>query len=218
MYKTMMLSLNELLYKMRNMEVGEEIGLAATSSGEYSYGIRRLPGEMFDNGMCWLADYYGGGSTTAFSETEDEYEQEPGQLYEKVEDWLGESGLIWEARDEGFEGHVFVQIKDGSLPDTKWKFKKVDIPAKNRIACVNFDLKRPYRAYISVPYDASDEEIKKIFVKTLMGLSPEEFGSHIISCEDDCEPFVDEGDVTWMEVDTQYIKNTTDELPGTLIL
>ena len=201
MYKTMMLTIHELVCKMRYMKIGEEIGLAQTANGEYSYGIRCLPGGMFDNGMCWLADYYGGGSTMAFSETQDEFMEDPDRLLKSVVDWLDNCDLLIKGDKYAT---VYVQRKDGSLPETKWEFKETKIEPENRLVCVNFDLRRPYHTYISVPANSTDEEIKQITREALKELTADNFDMHVISGAESLDPFIDDEDFVYMEIDPCY--------------
>lgn len=214
MYKTTKISVQELVARMRMMKPGEEIGLCGTEDGEYSYGIRCLPGSMFDNGMCWLADYYGGGSTMAFSETEDEFMDDSDRLLENVWDWLAGCGLLI---DGG--GHLYVQRKDGALPETKWEFKATEVKPKNRLVCVKFDLKRPYHTYVSVPYNATDSEIQSITKTALMKLTCDDFDQHVISTAMGLDPLVADEDFAWMEIDGDCnLSNadTTDLPTGTI--
>lgn len=199
MYKTETISVQELVHRMRNMEVGDEIGLAITEQGEYSYGIRRLPDEMFDNGMCWIADYYGGGSTKAFSETEEDFRDFPSILKRQVNDWLRWCNLIND------NGSVYVQVKDGTLPDIKWEFKATRIePKKNRLACVNFEMNRPFHMYISVPPEATDDEIQDAAKKALCQMVTGEFEQKVIDDSEGRDPFIDTEDINWMEVDQDF--------------
>ena len=212
MYQTTKMTVAVLVDKMRNMEIGEEIGLAGTESGEYSYGIRRLPEAMFDNGMCWIADYYGGGSVKAFSETEEDFRDNPYILQETVWDWLAQCHLLNEVHD----AYVNVQVK-GELPETKWEFKQVVTePTKNRLACVDFALNRPHRMYVAVPPEATDDEIQDIAKKALTGMTPEEFGDKVLAMDADLDPFIEVEDIDWMEVDKGY-KNTTTSPVGTVL-
>lgn len=210
MYKTIALTVRELVFKMRHMEIGEEIGLSQTANGEYSYGIRRLPGGMFDNGMCWLADYYGGGSTMAFSETEDEFREAPSTLVERVWDWLDKCDLVH--RDDGYT--VYVQCKDGTLPETKWEFKTTEIQPKNRLVSVSFILSHAYETKISVPPKATDDEIINMTQSALIDCDKEKFWNSVTDVDAKHwdiwpEDFVD------MVVNHDY-KQTTDLPTGTL--
>jgi hypothetical protein len=186
MYKTRKITVNELMNRMRHMEVGEEIGLCHTPEGEYSYGIRRLPDTMFDNGMCWLADYYGGGATAAFSETEEGFLDRPDKLQDAVEDWLVQTRLLF-AEDEGDYDpeYVYMQVKDGSLPETKWEFKETEIVPQNKMVCVDFTLTHAYRTYVSVPKDATEQEITETVTGALMDCDRDTFLGSVIDCEAD---------------------------------
>ena len=69
MEKMEKITVDELLDRMRKMEIGATIDLLCDDySGEEWFGIRRLPDDIFDNGKCWFADGYGGCSTQGFSE------------------------------------------------------------------------------------------------------------------------------------------------------
>ena len=217
MYPTEEITVQELVARMRMMNEGDEIGLAKTSDGEYSFGIRCLPGGIFDNGMCWLADYYGGGSTMAFSETELEFMSESDKLLEAVWDWLARVDLLSDIVSGGSK--VYVQIKDGTLPETKWEFKATKVEPKNRLVCVNFDLRRPYHTYVSVPPALTDEEIKRITKVALKTLSPEEFKKRVYATAEALDPFIDDEDFVCMEVDPCFNQQnafTTDLPTGTI--
>lgn len=214
MYKTEKITVYELVCRMRNMQVGEEIGLSQTEDGEYSYGIRCLPGAMFDNGMCWIADYYGGGCVTAFSETEQQFMEDTGILLDEVRGWLVEQELV----DQDFD-LVNIQIKDGTLPETKWEFKKETIQPKNRLVCVKFDLRRPYHTYVSVPPTATDDDVRQITKAALNDLEQEKFDELVYADAEALYPFVADEDYVCMDVDpecNQQNANTTDLPTGTL--
>lgn len=224
MYKTEMITVQELVNRMRKMEVGTAIGLAATEDGEYSYGIRRLPDAMFDNGMCWIADYYGGGSTMAFSETEEKYRQFPFDLIDEVAEWLVEHGVMRDpALDEldNATAKVYVQIKDGSLPETVWHFtEEKKEPEEHAVACIDFGLVRTYRMYLSVPKDATMDAIAKLGRKVLCKMTPEEFGSKVLDTSTGGEPFIADEDIDWMGVnqsDRGWNIDHTTEPVGTVI-
>lgn len=210
MYQTNTMNVADIAYLMRKMEIGDEIGLAQTEDGEYSYGIRRLPGEMFDNGKLWVADYYGGGAAVAFSEGQfDDEDELPGKVYS----WLLKNHLLVDGEN------VHVQVKDGTLPETKWKFEQVDVKPKNRMVCVNFDLRRPFHTYVSVPPDATDGEVKAITRTAVCKLTWDNFKDHVIASDVDLDPFIDLDDFTWMEVDSccnQQNADTTDLPTGTI--
>lgn len=215
MYQTEKITVPELVARMRMMKPGEEIGLCGTEAGEYSYGIRCLPGGMFDNGMCWLADYYGGGSTMAFSETEDEFREAPITLVEHVWDWLDKCDLVH--RDDGYT--VYVQCKDGTLPETKWEFKATEVKPKNRLVCVKFDLRRPYHTYVSVPPTATDDDVRRITKEALNKLEQEEFDKRVYADAEALDPFVADEDFVCMDVDpecNQQNATITDLPTGTL--
>lgn len=209
MYKTTKISVWELVARMRMMKPGEEIGLSQTTDGEYSYGIRCLPGAMFDNGMCWLADYYGGGCVTAFSETEQQFMEDTGILLDEVRGWLVEQDLV----DQDFD-LVNIQIKDGSLPETKWEFKATEIPAKNRMVSVSFILSHGYQTKISVPPKATDDEIIELTKAALIDCDKAKFQACVFDADAKYwgiwpEDFVD------MVVNHDY-KQPTDQPTGTL--
>lgn len=216
MYKTKMITVQELVNRMRKMEVGCEIGLAATEDGEYSYGIRRLPDAMFDNGMCWIADYYGGGSTAAFSETEEDFRDTPSQLRDAVWNWVSECRLMCS------EVCVHVQIKDGSLPETVWHFtEEKKEPEEHAVACIDFGLVRTYRMYLSVPKDATMDAIAKLGRKALCEMTPEEFGSKALDTSTGGEPFIADEEIDWMGVNQSnrgWNIDTTTEPVGTVIM
>ena len=227
MYETEIITVQELVNRMRKMEVGAEIGLAATEDGEYSYGIRRLPDAMFDNGMCWIADYYGGGSTKAFSETEDDFREFPSYLVDDVEDWLVEQGVMIDPAcdpESGLDDDatcVYVQIKDGSLPETVWRFtEEKKEPQQNAVACIDFGLVRTYRMYLSVPKDATMDAIAKLGRRVLCTMTPEEFGSKVLDTSTGGEPFIADEDIDWMGVnqsDRGWNIDHTTEPVGTVI-
>ena len=218
MYKTETITVQELVHRMRTMEVGSEIGLAMTPAGEYSYGIRRLPGTMFDNGSLWIADYYGGGDTKAFSETEEDFREAPSDLLESVWDWLASANLLC---IDSSGSSVYVQVKDGTLPDIKWEFKATTIePKKNRLACVNFEMNRPFHMYISVPPEATDDEIQDAAKKALCQMVTGEFEQKVTDDSEGRDPFIDTEDINWMEVDQDFIgfESCETELPvGTVV-
>lgn len=223
MYKTEKINVKTLVSRMRMMKPGEEIGLCVTEDGGYSYGIRCLPGGMFDNGMCWLADYYGGGATAAFSETKDDFKSYPIQLEEDVGEWLDRHDLLI-TRDPDDTQHrktpcVYVQVPDGSLPETKWEFKVTKIQPKNRLVCVKFDLRRPYHTYVSVPPTATDDDVRRITKEALNKLEPEEFDGCVYADAEALDPFVADEDFVCMDVDpecNQQNASITDLPTGTL--
>ena len=214
MYPTKEISVDCLLHRMRTMEVGSEIGLAMTPAGEYSYGIRRLPGTMFDNGSLWIADYYGGGDAEAFSEGD---HSEPGMLRNAVSRWLTDTNLLTN------DGTVYVQVHGvpGTLPDIKWEFKATMIePKKNRLACVNFEMNRPFHMYISVPPEATDDEIQDAAKKALCQMVTGEFEQKVTDDSEGRDPFIDTEDINWMEVDQDFVgfEDCETELPvGTVV-
>ena len=204
MKQTMTLRLDELMYKMRHMKEGEEIGLCVTAEGDYRYGIRCLPGRMFDNGMCWIADYYGGGSTEAFSETEEEFQTSPELLEDFVYTWLAEHDLLSD------EDTVFVEPKDWTRPETRWEFKETVIPPKNKLARVNFRVVCSGRTDISVPGLSSDADIVRAVKWALMNCDKETFDKSVVITGQICaEDFVD------ITVDHDF-REPTDLPTGTL--
>lgn len=211
MYPTKEISVDSLLHRMRTMEVGSEIGLAMTPAGEYSYGIRRLPGTMFDNGSLWIADYYGGGDAEAFSEGD---HNEPRMLRNAVARWLTDTGLLTDG------GTVYVQVP-GSCPTYVWKFtEEKQQPKKNRLACVNFEMNRPFHMYISVPPEATDDEIQDAAKKALCQMVTGEFEQKVIDDSEGRDPFIDTEDINWMEVDQDFVgfESCETELPvGTVV-
>ena len=227
MYKTEMITVQELVNRMRHMEVGAEIGLAVTAAGEYCYGIRRLPDAMFDNGMCWIADYYGGGSTMAWNETEDDLSECPEWLVGEVQHWLVEHGVMIDPIGDPESGLdddatcVYVQVKDDSLPETVWHFtEEKKEPQQNAVACIDFGLARTYRMYLSVPKDAKMDAIAKLGRKVLCKMTPEEFGSKVLDTSTGGEPFIADEDIDWMGVnqsDRGWNIDTTTEPVGTVI-
>lgn len=174
--KTQRVEVDTLISNMRQMEVGSEILLASEASGEGIYGIRRLPNNMFDNGPCWIADYYGGGSPAIF--TDDEYEA----LYTRLTDWLVEQKLLTGDEDDYDPQYVYI-LEDPYVEDTKWEFKEIKIPPKNKLVCVNFVLSHCYRTYISVPPTATDNEIMKMAKTALINCTKEEFDSKVIDAD-----------------------------------
>ena len=208
MYNTEQITVKELVDRMRAMQVGDEIGLSATEQGEYCYGIRCLPGGMFDNGMCWLADYYGGGATTAFSETESDFMETPVILYDDVVEWLDASDLLGAQAEDG-DWLVYVEIKDGSMPETKWEFKEVKVDPKqpNRLACVNFGCGLEGRAYVSVPYNATDAEIVEIARESLSNINTKDLIEHHLNPKG----MVFDTDFTYINVDHYYHEHYDDE-------
>lgn len=187
MKQTMTLKLDELMFKMRHMKEGEEINLCVTAEGDHRYGIRCLPGRMFNNGMCWIADYYGGGSTEAFSETEEEFQMSPELLEDFVYTWLTEHDLLSD------EDTVFVEPKDWTRPETRWEFRETVIPPKNKLVCVDFMMTRSYRTYISVPAQASDDDIIERTKAALIDCDKETFDKTVICTDNGIWPddFVD---------------------------
>ena len=187
MKQTMTLKLDELLDKMRHMEEGEEIGLCGDEKGNGCYGIRRIPGGMFDNGMCWIADYYGGGATAAFSETEDDFMSYPDLLQSSVACWLDEHDLLNRGNT------VFVETRDWTEPETRWEFKETVIPPKNKLVCVDFMMTRSYRTYISVPAQASNGDIIERTKAALIDCDKETFDKTVICTDNGIWPddFVD---------------------------
>ena len=195
-YPTMKLTVDELIFKMRHLQVGQEVGLAATPNGEYSYGIRRLPEEMFDNGMCWLADYYGGGATAAFSEMDEEREAFPENLKAAVTAWLTAHSLL-------FGDCVYVQWDTWN--QDVWEFsQKPKASVKTIMACVNFELSRPYHLYVSVPEGTPCDDVQDIAKQALTRMTPGDFQQKVWDDSDSCDPYIDAGDIQWMEVDADY--------------
>lgn len=205
MYKTETITVMELVDRMRKMDVGSEIGLAATKDGEYSYGIRRLPDDMFDNGKCWIADYYGGGCAKCFCESElDDYVF----MTDELQNWLYENDLLQT------DDTVNAEIKDETEAQTKWEFKKTVIPPKNKMVCVDFVLSHAYRTYISAPPQATDDEIVELTKASLIDCDKEQFLGSVIDVDAEQwdvwpEDFVD------ITVNHDY-KQATDLPTGTL--
>ena len=209
MYNTETISVNELLNRMRAMKIGEEITLIGGCIGLGIYGIRSLPGGMFDNGKCWLADYYGGGATAAFSEDRG---SEDGELYERVVDWLDTYDLLTEepipGRYPNTDRWVSVAINKYSEPESVWEFKEVKVDPKqtNRLACINFGCGLEGRAYVVVPYNATDAESVEIAKESLSNISTKELIEHL-----NPNGMVFDTDFTYINVDHYYHEHYDDE-------
>lgn len=92
MANTEKITVHELAERMRGMEIGATIDLLNDYySGEEWLGIRRLQDNIFDNGKCWFADWYGGCDAQGFSEGEF---NEPQDLEERLTEWLGNNGVL----------------------------------------------------------------------------------------------------------------------------
>lgn len=190
-YPTKKITATTLWRMMRDMEIGTEIGLAQTEDGDYSYGIRRLP-DMFDAGSTWIADYYGGGCAAVFTDSPDDTY---GEALDQLTDWLKKTQLLWD------DGTVFMQQPD-TAPAIVWHFTaERKEPPKNRLACVDFELSRPYRMYVSVPPTATDDEIQDIAKEALTNMGPGEFESKVLDTSEGRDPFISLEDIQWMGVD-----------------
>lgn len=169
------ITVKELASRMRKMEIGTVIDLQGGTSGDGWFGIRRLPDDMFDNGKCWIADYYGGGFTKAFSEDpNDDY----GCMTDELADWLAYNDLF-----DGDGEIVNVEIKDETEPQTKWEFKKTVIPPKNKMVSVTFILSHAYRTYISAPPQSTDDEIVELTKASLIDCDKEQFLGSVIDVD-----------------------------------
>lgn len=190
-YPTKKITVTTLWRMMRDMEIGTEIGLAQTENGDYSYGIRRLP-DMFNAGSMWIADYYGGGSAAVFTDSPDDTY---GEALDQLTDWLKKTQLL---RDDGT---VFMQQPD-TLPTTVWHFTaERKEPPKNCLACVDFELSRPYRMYVAVPPTATEDEIQDIAKEALTNMGAGEFESKVLDTSEGRDPFISLEDIQWMGVD-----------------
>lgn len=202
--KTMILTVQELVQKMRNMKVDEEVCLAMTANANPSYKIHRLPDGILNNGMCWLAGYYGGGSTTAFSETEDEFMKDTGILLENVWDWLAGQKLLIEGGRT-----VYVQMEG----------VEAEIEPENRVVCMKFDLRRPHHTYVAVPPTATEDEAIQIAKTALKKLTRRNFKRYVLCDYEELDPYIDDEDFVCMEIDPCFnLQNgivTTDPV-GTL--
>ena len=211
MYNTETISVNELLNRMRAMKVGEEITLIGGVSGLGIYGIRSLPGGMFDNGKCWLADYYGGGATAAFSEDSG---SEDGDLYNSVLNWLDTYDLLTEepipGRYPNTDRWVSVAINKYSEPESVWEFKEVKVEpkpkAKNRIVVIEFSLADVYRTPFVVPPDADDDEIVDLVQEHLCKMTESDFKIHCTLEKPTWDPQPE--DFVWMDVLHMWDKDT----------
>lgn len=212
MKQTMTLKLYELLDKMRNMKEGEEIGLCLTADGAGDFGIRCLPNRLFCNGMCWIADSFGGGATVAFSEPADVLADHPEQLEDDVTDWLIGHALL------NGNGTVYVRLKDRTKPETRWEFKETTIQPKNSLVCMKFAMTRLCSVYISIPPDMPAEDACELTRKELSGLDRETFNRLVTTSDEEVwdpwpEDFID------MYIDpycNQSNADMTDHPTGTL--
>ena len=212
MYKTKLISVQELARRMRNMEVGTVINLLAEIHSDQWFGIRRLPDDILDNGLCWIADIYGGGKQKAFSDG-----AHTAPLESQLISWLSDMHLL---ADEF--GIVRVKVEDGTERTVRYDFKKTVVePQQNAVACIDFGLVRTYRMYLSVPKDATMDAIAKLGRRVLCTMTPEEFGSKVLDTSTGGEPFIADEDIDWMGVnqsDRGWNIDTTTEPVGTVIM
>ena len=212
MIKTEKIAVKELEQRMRKMEIGTAIDLVSRQNGEERwYGIRRLPDNMLDNGSCWIADVYGGGEARVFTD-----EAHGASLKSQLFNWLFMVHLM------GDDGEtVQVAIKDGTEQEIRYDFQRTVVePKKNRLACINFEMNRPFHMYISVPPEATDEEIQDAAKKALCQMVTGEFEQKVTDDSEGRDPFIDMEDINWMEVDQDFVgfEDCETELPvGTVV-
>ena len=205
MIRTEKITVKELAKRMCDMEIGTAIDLVSRQNGEgLWFGIRRLPDNMLDNDRCWIADVYGGGMMRGFSDSGN-----MDSLENQLSRWMIWAGLL---RD----GMVVVENKDGTEPTIRYDFAKTVVePKKNRLACVNFEMNRPFHMYISVPPEATDDEIQDAAKKALCQMVTGEFEQKVTDDSEGRDPFIDTEDINWMEVDQDFVgfESCETELP-----
>lgn len=212
MIKTEKITAKELEQRMRKMEIGTAIDLVRKQNDEEQwYGIRRLPDNMLDNGSCWIADVYGGGAARVFTDGAHGV-----SLKSQLFTWLFMVHLM------GDDGEtVQVAIKDGTEQEIRYDFQRTVVePKKNRLACINFEMNRPFHMYISVPQEATDEEIQDTAKKALCQMVTGEFEQKVTDDSEGRDPFIDMEDINWMEVDQDFVgfEDCETELPvGTVV-
>jgi len=212
MIKTEKITAKELEQRMRKMEIGTAIDLVRKQNDEEQwYGIRRLPDNMLDNGSCWIADVYGGGAARVFTDGAHGV-----SLKSQLFTWLFMVHLM------GDDGEtVQVAIKDGTEQEIRYDFQRTVVePKKNRLACINFEMNRPFNMYISVPPEATDEEIQDAAKKALCQMVTGEFEQKVTDDSEGRDPFIDMEDINWMEVDQDFVgfEDCETELPvGTVV-
>lgn len=185
--KTIKRTVRDIVRQMRLMPVGEEIRMYNADYDEYS--ITRLPDTMIGDGKCWIA---GGGAesqyTTAFSETQREFDEEQDILWDDVEEWIKKCELLE-------TGSEYVNVKCQTGMAQQWKFAATNVEQKrNMLYAVEGDIRHMFRVYIAAPENASDDKILRLTREALLGLDYDEFKKYVDLVEQD--PLIDEEELT----------------------